>query len=129
VSGFVSGVDLAERTVLGRRIDPGGLNTRGSFMDGRIQAELAALSKGEAAFEEVLAAVRGLLHELDRGLSRHLAEWDGDAKAAYRRAHREWRAAADDMADSLDDLKKVIGVAHRNYGRSIRANLAMWHGR
>ncbi|MCO5994758.1 WXG100 family type VII secretion target [Actinoallomurus rhizosphaericola] len=96
-------------------------------MDDAIRVELAALSKGEAAFEQVLKAVRRLLHDLDRDLSRQLAEWDGDAKAAYQRAHEEWRAAADDMADQLDGLKKVIRTAHHNYGRSLQANMTMWN--
>jgi WXG100 family type VII secretion target len=91
-------------------------------------AELAALAAGEEAFEEILGALREVLASLDRDLSAGLARWDGEAKDAYRHAHRVWRAAADDMAKQLDHLRKVIGVGHRNFERSLAANVRMWQG-
>ena len=97
-------------------------------MNGRIVAELAALAEGEEAFEQVLGALRGVLEDLDRKLASGLTAWDGDARSAYQHAHRLWRASADDMADQLGWLKNLIGVGHRNYGRSLAANVTMWHG-
>lgn len=97
-------------------------------MSGRIVAEFLVLAAGEEAFGQVLEALRKVLADLDRDLSAGLVRWDGEAKDAYRRAHLEWRAAADDMADQLDGLRKVIGVGNRNYGRSLAANLRMWRG-
>lgn len=100
----------------------------GVVMGGRIVAELAVLADGEQAFEQVLMALRDELAGLDAELAQNLSAWDGDAKAAYRQAHATWRAAADDMAERLAGLKKVLGVGHRNYGRSLAANVSMWHG-
>jgi uncharacterized protein YukE len=97
-------------------------------VSGRLVAELAVLARGEEAFGQVLSELRAVLAELDQNLSSGLVAWTGEAKATYERTHREWRAAADDMADGLDRLRRVIGVGHRNYGRSLAANVAMWHG-
>lgn len=97
-------------------------------MSDRIVAELAGLAEGERAFEEILGALRDVLADLDRGLSAGLVQWDGAAKDAYRHAHEQWQAAADDMAGRLDRLRKVLGVSHRNYGRSLAANVRMWQG-
>ncbi|MCO5968916.1 WXG100 family type VII secretion target [Actinoallomurus soli] len=97
-------------------------------MSDRIRAELAALAAGERAFAEVLKSLRKTLADLERDLSSDLDSWDGDARLAYEHSREAWRAAADDMAHRLDGLKKVIGVAHRNYGRSLSANVRMWRG-
>jgi WXG100 family type VII secretion target len=62
-------------------------------------------------------------------LRAHLSEWTGDARAAFDVAHAQWRAAADDMAQTLARLGRVIQTARANY-QSVRAtNLRMWRGR
>lgn len=93
----------------------------------RVYVDLEALVHAERAFEQALNALREELDLLDSRLSAHLAEWTGDAKKTYVDAHAKWRDSADDMARSLDFLKGVIGVAHRNFRRSKAANLQMWN--
>lgn len=95
-------------------------------MSDRIFAQLAALQAAEEEFAHVLTALRVVLEDLDRSLASGLAEWNGDARAAYRDAHAKWRTAADDMANRLDALKTLIGTGHHNYRRSLAANMAMW---
>jgi WXG100 family type VII secretion target len=97
-------------------------------MSGRIVADLAAMEEGEQAFATVLRTLRKVLADLDSETAGSLVEWDGDAEAAYRAAHAAWCSAADDMAERLDGLRKVIGVGHRNYRRSLSANVTMWQG-
>lgn len=95
-------------------------------MGDRIVAEFAALEEAAAGFGRVLGALRRQLASLDRDLQASLVRWDGDAARAYRTAHREWHAAADDMAERLAALHKVIVTAHRNYGVSLDTNVTMW---
>lgn len=97
-------------------------------MNGRIVVELEVLAQGEEAFEQVLKALRKELEELDHSLSGGLAAWTGDAKEAYEDAHAKWHAAANDMAESLEHLRNIIGEGHHNFRQSLSANLRMWHG-
>jgi WXG100 family type VII secretion target len=101
-------------------------NVRGEGVAGLIAADLARLEQAEAQFGKELARLRKLLAELDHGLRDSLARWSGEASRAYWRAHAEWMAAAEDMAERLASLHQVIGAAHRNYGKSLGVNLAMW---
>jgi WXG100 family type VII secretion target len=94
---------------------------------GLIAADLTRLERAEADFRGELARLRRLLAELDRELRGSLERWSGDAAREYWLAHAEWMAAADDMTDRLAWLHQVIATAHRNYGKSLGANLAMWN--
>lgn len=95
-------------------------------MGDRIVAEFAALEEAAAGFGRVLEALRRQLGDLDRDLQASLVRWDGDADRAYRTAHGEWQAAAEDMAARLAALHQVIVTARRNYGTSLDTNVTMW---
>jgi 6 kDa early secretory antigenic target len=91
--------------------------------------DLSAVASGEAEFQQVLHALRGQLGQLDADLRASLAQWTGDAQAAYQVAHAEWQAAANDMAGVLAWLQGVLGTAHQNYQSARTTNLGMWQGR
>jgi WXG100 family type VII secretion target len=93
-----------------------------------IAADLALLERAEVDFGRELARLRRVLAELDRSLRDSLVSWSGEASRAYWRAHDEWVAAAEDMAERLAGLQQVIATAQHNYGRSLGVNLAMWDG-
>lgn len=95
-------------------------------MGDRIVAEFAALEEAAAGFERVLGALRRQLGDLDRDLQASLVRWEGNAGQAYQAAHDEWQAAADDMAERLAALHKLIVTARRNYGTSLNTNVTMW---
>jgi WXG100 family type VII secretion target len=95
-------------------------------MRGSIYAELAGMGDGVAEFRRACDQLHQTLTELDSELSRSLAEWTGDAAAAYGAAHREWSAAARDMVDQLTWLRTVIATARDNYGSARSAGLRMW---
>jgi uncharacterized protein YukE len=50
----------------------------------------------------------------------------GAARSAYQDAYDEWHAAADDMAEALAGLRRVIAHAHGNFRSAHGANLKMW---
>jgi WXG100 family type VII secretion target len=97
-------------------------------MGDRIVAEFVALEETASGFGRVLEALRRQLADLDRDLQASLVRWEGDAARAYRIAHGEWQAAAEDMAERLAALHRVIVTAHRNYGASLNTNITMWDG-
>ena len=94
-----------------------------------IAVDLPGMASAEDGFRHICYAFQATLDELDRELQAGLAEWDGEAKAAYLAAHAQWRAAAADMARNLAWLHGVIRTAGRNYGSARGASLSMWGGR
>jgi WXG100 family type VII secretion target len=89
---------------------------------------LPVVASAEDDFRVILNALRAELDELDGRLRGGLAEWTGDARAAYDVAHAAWQQATADMASSLALLQAAIGTAHLNYQSARTANLRMWKG-
>ncbi len=77
----------------------------------------------------MLYALEAQLDQLDAELGAHLSEWSGDARAAFDVAHAQWRAAADDMAQTLAWLGGVIRTARANYECARTTNMRMWRRR
>jgi WXG100 family type VII secretion target len=86
------------------------------------------MEAAEDDFRATLNALQAELDELDGRLRAGLAEWSGDARAAYDVAHAAWQQAATDMARALGLLQAAIGTAHLNYQGARTANLRMWRG-
>ena len=94
-----------------------------------IRVELSVLATAEEDYRRVLYALEAQLDQLDAELGAHLSEWSGDARAAFDVAHAQWRAAADDMAQTLAWLGGVIRTARANYECARTTNMRMWRGR
>ena len=101
---------------------------KGIAINGSIFVALPIMASAEEDFRVVLNALQAELDELDGKMSAGLAEWTGDARAAYDLAHAAWRQAAADMVKSLALLHAVIGTAHMNYQSARTTNLRMWRG-
>ena len=94
-----------------------------------IRVELSVLATAEEDYRRVLYALEAQLDQLDAELGAHLSEWTGEARAAFDVAHAQWRAAADDMAQTLAWLGGVIQTARANYQSARTTNLNIWRGR
>ena len=94
-----------------------------------IRVDLSVLAAAEEDYRRVLYALEAQLDQLDAELGAHLGEWSGDARAAFDVAHAQWRAAADDMAQTLAWLGGVIRTARANYESARTTNMRMWRGR
>jgi ESAT-6 family protein len=99
-----------------------------AVINGRIFVSLPVMQSAEDDFRAILNGLRAELDELDGRLRAGLAEWTGDARAAYDTAHAAWQQAAADMARSLALLQAAVGTAHLNYQSARTANLRMWRG-
>ncbi len=86
------------------------------------------MASAEDDFRAILNALQAELDELDGQMRAGLAEWTGDARAAYGVAHAAWQQATADMVRSLTLLHGVISTAHSNYHSARTTNLRMWRG-
>ncbi|RFU43308.1 WXG100 family type VII secretion target [Actinomadura logoneensis] len=78
---------------------------------------LAALNKYNSILEQLHSQVRN-----------HLAEWDGDARAAYDAKSREWAVAAQRMATAVSGMSKAIGESHDIHRGAEGQNVGVWSG-
>ncbi len=62
-----------------------------------------------------LAAVADVLTALDAKSKEVDDVWSGEAAAAYREAHTEWRAGVTDMQEGLEALETAAKSAHQSY--------------
>jgi 6 kDa early secretory antigenic target len=92
------------------------------------RAQFGALQTGEADFASIYSQLQSTISTLDAKLRANLAEWDGEAQAAYHVAKAKWDAAMANMAMVLNNLKAVIGEANVNYTNTENANAALWNG-
>ncbi|WP_433151922.1 WXG100 family type VII secretion target [Actinomadura nitritigenes] len=92
-----------------------------------IVADLEAFERAEGQFKKALDAYERILERLDRDLRGSLAEWSGDARAAYGVAHEDWVRSAELMARAIADFHKALQHAHRNFRSAHEAHLTMWH--
>jgi WXG100 family type VII secretion target len=92
------------------------------------RAVFGSLQTGEADFASTYAQLQSTISTLDGQLKSSLAQWDGDAQAAYYAAKAKWDAAMANMATVLNNLRAVIGEAQVNYSSTEVANAALWNG-
>jgi WXG100 family type VII secretion target len=92
------------------------------------RAVFGSLQTGEADFASSYAQLQSTISTLDAQLRSNLAQWDGEAQAAYYAAKAKWDAAMANMATVLNNLGGVIGEAHVNYSSTEVANAALWNG-
>jgi 6 kDa early secretory antigenic target len=113
-----------------RRAEPGSPPGSGTevTISGSIRVTLPVVASAEEQFRQALYALEAQLDQLDTELRSSLAEWTGEAQAAYQAAHAQWQAAAGDMAKSLAWLHGVIGTAHQNYDSARATNVGIWRG-
>lgn len=79
--------------------------------------------------DELVARLRGLsefvgddLDELERRIVALHESWTGRTAEAHARAHREWRAGADDVRDGLSTMQDVVGRAHTAFAGVAEVN-------
>ncbi|MFJ2835419.1 WXG100 family type VII secretion target [Nocardia sp. NPDC087230] len=70
-----------------------------------------------------LAAVSDVLTALDAKSKEVDDVWSGEAAAAYREAHTEWRAGVTDMQEGLAALQTAAETAHQGYTNAASATL------
>ncbi len=90
------------------------------------KAVFGTLEQSQADFASTYSAFHDSLTTLDGQLKGNLSEWSGSAQQAYYQAKTIWDNAAADMANVLQQLGVVIGVANHNYTVTESANTRMW---
>ncbi|MUN40783.1 WXG100 family type VII secretion target [Actinomadura litoris] len=84
------------------------------------------MQNAQANFMKALRSYQATLDTLDAQVRANLAEWDGDARAAYEQKSREWKQAAQRMAAAVSGMGTAVGDSHDIHLGAERSNTAMW---
>lgn len=84
------------------------------------------MQNGQANFVAALKQFQAALQTLDNNVRTHLAEWDGDAKAAYEVKKAEWARAAQKMATVVQGMGGAIGDSHDIHRTAENQNTGLW---
>jgi 6 kDa early secretory antigenic target len=93
---------------------------------GEIKVTFGALDAARADVAGTANRIMSRLDELKRMLAPLVASWDGAAAEEYRKAQRNWDAAALDLTQVLNQIGVAIGSAHDGYRQVEQANAARW---
>jgi len=77
------------------------------------------LAKFNARAEEIATAVDQCVTELH-------GTWLGQGADAQLEYHQKWTAADKQMREGLEELRKNVEAAHRNFTGVAQHNVAMW---
>ncbi|RAY11453.1 hypothetical protein DPM19_29530 [Actinomadura craniellae] len=84
------------------------------------------MQNGQANFVNALNQFKAALDQLDGDIRTHLAEWDGDARAAYTQAQARWNQAAARMTAVVQGMGGAIGDSHDIHRRAENVNTNLW---
>ena len=92
----------------------------------RFSVDTSALAERILEMDRFVDTVQQQLDALDQAVARLHVTWQGDAAAAHRRAHAEWRQGAEDMRKAVAAMRAAAQIAHDNYESAASANARMW---
>jgi len=90
--------------------------------DDILVVNFAALESASADIAHAIGELEGQLDQLERDAAPLVAQWSGDARAAYDARAARWRTAAADMARMLRDIKSAVDESAADYIATERRN-------
>jgi WXG100 family type VII secretion target len=93
---------------------------------GSLNISYATLSGGEQELGQAYQAAKTAIDDLKAKLNQNLAEWTGDARAAYEQVQRDWDQAFAHMAMVLQRAQAHLGNSHDMYQHVERQNTSIW---
>jgi len=78
-----------------------------------------SVAKTSASLDQKLADLKSMLQPL-------VANWTGAASELYQQKQQQWNTAQTDLNQVLQQIGKVLGVAHDSYTQAESANSRTW---
>lgn len=66
------------------------------------------------------------LEDVEQTMSTLRATWHGSGSEAQAQSQQQWDEGAEQMKAALEQLRKVISAAQKNYSDAVSKNGAMW---
>jgi|RhiMetdeSRZDD1v2_1073273.scaffolds.fasta_scaffold01274_3 6 kDa early secretory antigenic target len=85
-----------------------------------------ALTQASADISSALSKMQSSLDTLESDAAKLVATWRGEALEAYAQRQRQWRAAANDLARMLGDIRAALDESASNYHSTEKKNVGMF---
>lgn len=94
--------------------------------DDSLVVNFHSLNQASQDISAALGKLRGSLDTLESDAAKLVATWEGDAQAAYGVRQRQWRAAANDLAQMLTDIRAALDESAQHYHSTEKKNVGMF---
>ncbi|MFC4052820.1 WXG100 family type VII secretion target [Actinomadura syzygii] len=92
------------------------------------RVHFGSMKQAQASFQNALNEYKAALDELEGKIKSTLAEWEGDAQLAYRRAQTQWNQAGVELGNVVHRMGSAIGESHDGYRTTENRNAASFGG-
>jgi early secretory antigenic target protein ESAT-6 len=97
-------------------------------MSGQILVNFQTISQASQDVRSTANNIRRQLDDLEAGVKRIAASWEGQAQESYRAKQAEWDQRANSMQQTLEAIAKALDSAAQNYQATESKNAAIWNG-
>lgn len=94
--------------------------------DDSLVVNFHALTQASADISSALSKMQGSLDTLEGDAAKLVATWKGSAQDAYATRQRQWRAAANDLAQMLSDIRAALDESASHYDSTEKKNVGMF---
>lgn len=86
----------------------------------------SAMQTAQSQLQNAYSNLSEEIRALERKLETNLAQWEGDARVAYREAKAQWDAAMDHMQQVLNAAGNTVGQISGNYQTTDQTVAKSW---
>lgn len=97
-------------------------------MSGQILVNFQTISQASQDVRTTANNIRRQLDELESGVKKIAATWEGSAQEAYQAKQNEWDQRASSMQQTLEAIAKALDSAAQNYQATESKNAQIWGG-
>lgn len=95
--------------------------------DDSLVVNFASMQQAGADIGTALSKLNGSLDTLEADAAKLVATWEGSAQEAYAARQRQWRSAANDLAQMLSQIKGALESSAERYQATENKNTGMFH--
>ncbi|MEU4096059.1 WXG100 family type VII secretion target [Streptomyces sp. NPDC026673] len=95
-------------------------------MSGQILVNFQTISQAASDVRTTANNIKRQLDDLEAGVKKIAATWEGSAQEAYRAKQTEWDQRAASMHQTLEAIARALDTAAQNYQATESKNQQIW---
>ncbi|MGD3107988.1 WXG100 family type VII secretion target [Streptomyces sp. YGL11-2] len=95
-------------------------------MSGQILVNFATIQQASQDVRQTAGNIRQQLDDLEAGVKKVAASWEGAAQEGYQARQREWDQRAAHLQQTLEAIAKALDTAAQNYQSTEHKNAGIW---
>jgi len=97
-----------------------------SYADGHVLVTFESIGQAATDCDTMNSELNQELGDLESRLAPMVETWTGRAAENYKVLQAQWRQAAQDLSDILNQISQSLRVAQQNYTDTEAANASIW---